>query len=365
MRLRLTGQDPDGSRRADVVLLDTAGRVLVSLTDVVYRPVAAPTGNPDRPADPSPTVGATVPAGRRSVSAFAVEETVVEVVRTVLRDPDVTATGSLAATGIDSMLATMVAADLQERLGVTLGPVEVLQASDCRALAAVVASVLPEQAPPTAGGPAASAPGDAPAAAGATADAIRAGTDQPAPTASAVRNQLPAGPDGGDRGDLAVIGIACALPGATDPESFWSLLARGGSGIGPAPAFRWAGGGDGAAIGGFLGPIDEFDARFFDFFAKQAEVLDPQVRWLLRTAWEALESAGIAPLSTPASTGVFVGASYQHYKDYNLAPELDAPSGLGNHNAFLANRVSYFLDLSGPSMTIDTLCSSSLVALHT
>ena len=94
-------------------------------------------------------------------------------------------------------------------------------------------------------------------------------------------------------------------------------------------------------------------------------MLDPQVRWLLRTAWEALESAGIAPLSTPAATGVFVGASYQHYKDYNLAPELDAPSGLGNHNAFLANRVSYFLDLSGPSMTIDTLCSSSLVALHT
>ncbi|WP_240763028.1 SDR family NAD(P)-dependent oxidoreductase [Micromonospora sp. HM134] len=185
------------------------------------------------------------------------------------------------------------------------------------------------------------------------------------PGSPAVREQSPAGPDGGDRGDLAVIGIACALPGATDPEGFWSLLARGGSGIGPAPAFRWAGGGDGAAIGGFLGPIDEFDARFFDFFAKQAEVLDPQVRWLLRTAWEALESAGIAPLSTPAATGVFVGASYQHYKDYNLAPELDAPSGLGNHNAFLANRVSYFLDLSGPSMTIDTLCSSSLVALHT
>ncbi|MFY1622182.1 SDR family NAD(P)-dependent oxidoreductase [Micromonospora sp. WMMD735] len=365
VRLRLTGQDPDGSRRADVVLLDTAGRVLVSLTDVVYRPVAAPTGDPDQPADASPTVGAAAPAGRRPVTAFAVEETVVEVVRTVLRDPDVTATGSLAATGIDSMLATMVAADLQERLGVTLSPVEVLQAPDCRALAAVVASVLPEQAPPTAGVPAVSAPGETPATAEPADAAIRAGTDQQAPAASAARDQPPAGSDGGDRGDLAVIGIACALPGATDPEGFWSLLARGGSGIGPAPAFRWAEGGDGAAIGGFLGPIDEFDARFFDFFAKQAEVLDPQVRWLLRTAWEALESAGIAPLSTPASTGVFVGASYQHYKDYNLAPELDAPSGLGNHNAFLANRVSYFLDLSGPSMTIDTLCSSSLVALHT
>ncbi|MGW1927025.1 beta-ketoacyl synthase N-terminal-like domain-containing protein, partial [Streptomyces massasporeus] len=77
------------------------------------------------------------------------------------------------------------------------------------------------------------------------------------------------------------------------------------------------------------------------------------------------EMPGLPPRGLSPATGVFVGASYQHYKDYNISPELDAPAGLGNHNAFLANRVSFFLDLHGPSMTIDTLCSSSLVALHT
>ncbi|MFI9644652.1 SDR family NAD(P)-dependent oxidoreductase, partial [Micromonospora sp. NPDC051925] len=383
VHLRLTGQDVDGSRRADAALLDAAGRVLVSLKDVVYRPVAPP--GADQPADAPSSAGApsqvmdaespvedaspAAPAERRPATGRAVEAIVVELVRTVLRDPDVTATGSLAATGIDSMLATMVAAELQERLGVSLSPVEVLQARDCRALAAVVTSLAPEETILAAVAPAedrtdVAATGDRTEVAGPTVDQAQAG-DRSVSAPVAVREQPPAQPDGGDRRDLAVIGMACALPGATDPEGFWSLLAQGGSGVGPAPAFRWPAAGDDAAVGGFLAPIDEFDARFFDFFAKQAEVLDPQVRWLLRTAWEALESAGIAPLSTPTSTGVFVGASYQHYKDYNLPPELDAPSGLGNHNAFLANRVSYFLDLSGPSMTIDTLCSSSLVALHT
>ncbi|OBQ50308.1 hypothetical protein A4U61_08740 [Streptomyces sp. H-KF8] len=135
----------------------------------------------------------------------------------------------------------------------------------------------------------------------------------------------------------------------------------------PRARHRWGAyaAGPESDVGGFLDDVEEFDARFFDLFPKQAEVLDPQARWLLRTTWEALESAGLAPRQVRPSTGVFVGASYQHYRDYNIAPELDAHSGLGNHNAFLANRLSHFLDLRGPSMTVDTLCSSSLVALHT
>ncbi|MGY3521076.1 SDR family NAD(P)-dependent oxidoreductase [Micromonospora sp. PTRAS2] len=352
VHLRLAGQDADGSRRASATLLDADGRALVLLDDVVYRPVAAGAPDPGRVTPPAgtpapdrvPPAGGTAadpPPSRPHGGPRLPEETVVDLVRAVLRDPQVSATSPLAAAGIDSMLATMVAAEVQDRLGATLSPVDVLQARDCRALTAVVASLLPDEPP---------AP--------------------PAPDAPSTPDAAPTGSDaatGGDAHDMAIIGVACALPGATDPEGFWSLLAGGGSGVGPAPAFRWPADGDpdGAPVGGFLAQIDEFDARFFDFFAKQAEVLDPQVRWLLRTAWEALESAGIAPLSTPASTGVFVGASYQHYKDYNIPPELDAAAGLGNHNAFLANRVSYFLDLSGPSMTIDTLCSSSLVALHT
>ncbi|MBW0119590.1 beta-ketoacyl synthase N-terminal-like domain-containing protein, partial [Pseudonocardia abyssalis] len=250
--------------------------------------------------------------------------------------PSITATSPLAAAGLDSMLATLVAAEINKVHGVAITPMDVLDARDCRALLPTVVEQLAEELPVD---------------------------DAEAALAQAVEEAVaPALTDGGRDRDMAVIGFSCALPGAADADGLWSLLCEGGSGVGPAPEFRW----DGTPpVGGFLHDIEEFDARFFDFFPKQAEVLDPQARWLLRTAWEALESAGIAPTAAPRRTGVFVGASYQHYREYNVERELDAHSGLGNHNAFLANRISYFLDLRGPSMTIDTLCSSSLVALHT
>ncbi|MGW7366848.1 SDR family NAD(P)-dependent oxidoreductase, partial [Streptomyces sp. NPDC054841] len=249
-----------------------------------------------------------------------------------LHDPGVTPTTSLSSAGLDSMLATAIAAGIEETHGVRLSPTDVLDVADCRALAARVA----EQ------------------------------TDPPGRTAALATPTVTADPTP-DPKDMAVIGLALALPGARNPAELWSLLTRGGTEISPAPAHRWGTYAEGSKsdVGGFLGNVEEFDARFFDFFPKQADVLDPQARWLLRTTWEALESAGLPPRQPPSSTGVFVGASYQHYRDYNIAPELDAHSGLGNHNAFLANRLSHFLDLHGPSMTVDTLCSSSLVALHT
>ncbi|MFD5891893.1 SDR family NAD(P)-dependent oxidoreductase [Streptomyces sp. NPDC060334] len=344
----LEGAEPasDGTRRGDATLFAADGRVLARLDEVEYRTVAADDAPPSRPA-------------HRTPHAAASEAAIVTVVRDVLRDPGVTATTSLSAAGLDSMLATAIAADIETEYGVQLSPTDVLDAADCRTLAAHVAELAADgafttdpdtdPAPAPVEGPEAAAPEAAlPGAASAT-----AGPAVLEDTAAAE--------------DMAVIGLALALPGASDPERLWSLLAGAGEEIHPAPAHRWGRYADGHEpdVGGFLDNVEEFDARFFDFFPKQAEVLDPQVRWLLRTAWEALESAGLPPRQLASSTGVFVGASYQHYKDYNIEPELDAPSGLGNHNAFLANRVSYFLDLHGPSMTIDTLCSSSLVALHT
>ncbi|MGI5446900.1 SDR family NAD(P)-dependent oxidoreductase [Streptomyces sp. CA-243310] len=339
----LEGAEPasDGTRRGDATLFAADGRVLARLDEVEYRTVAADAAPPSRPA-------------RRTPRAAASEAAIVSLVRNVLHDPGVTATTSLSAAGLDSMLATAIAADIETRYGVGLSPTDVLDAADCRTLAAHVAEPAADGAFTT--DPDADA-GTAPV------EAIEA----EAPGAASAT----AGPavleDTAAAEDMAVIGLALALPGASDPERLWSLLADAGEEIHPAPAHRWGryAGGHEPDMGGFLDNVEEFDARFFDFFPKQAEVLDPQVRWLLRTVWEALESAGLPPRQLSSSTGVFVGASYQHYKDYNIEPELDAPSGLGNHNAFLANRVSYFLDLHGPSMTIDTLCSSSLVALHT
>ncbi|WP_338894781.1 SDR family NAD(P)-dependent oxidoreductase [Streptomyces sp. TG1A-60] len=321
---------PDGVRRGHATLLSADGRVLVRLEDVEYR-TAAGKGAPEAAEEPLQGVPRPAVTASSPPHGAGIEASVVAVVRHALHDPSITPTTSLSSAGLDSMLATAVAADIEETHGVRLSPTDVLDAADCRTLAARVA----EQTE-----------------AGRTAALATPGvTVEPTP-----------GPK-----DVAVIGLALALPGAQNPTELWSLLTRGGTEIGPAPSHRWGTYTEGSEsdVGGFLDNVEEFDARFFDFFPKQAEVLDPQARWLLRTTWEALESAGLPPRQLPSSTGVFVGASYQHYRDYNIAPELDAHSGLGNHNAFLANRLSHFLDLRGPSMTVDTLCSSSLVALHT
>ncbi|NUK22500.1 SDR family NAD(P)-dependent oxidoreductase [Streptomyces lunaelactis] len=338
--LRASEPGPDGIRRGDATLLSADGRVLVALEEVEYRPVtsAAVTNAVETP--PAKAPGPVL----RSRETAAAEGAVVELVRRVFRDPSITPTTALSAVGLDSMLATRVAAEIEEACGAKLSPTDVLDVRDCRTLASLVAELAPDEAFSPVGE---SAVSQAPA----VTSVLSADATMPA----------------SDAQDMAVIGFAHALPGARDEAQLWSMLSQGGTGISSAPSFRWSGYADGQEpdVGGFLDSVEEFDARFFEFFPKQAEVLDPQVRWLLRTTWEALESAGLPALSLPSSTGVFVGASYQHYKDYNIAPELDAPSGLGNHNAFLANRVSYFLDLRGPSMTIDTLCSSSLVALHT
>ncbi|MFE3504444.1 SDR family NAD(P)-dependent oxidoreductase [Kitasatospora sp. NPDC059160] len=342
----------DRARRGDATLLAADGAALARLTGVEYRTAQGPRASAETAAAETAAAGTaaagtavagseapvpvrTVPDGHGA----AVEAAVLAIVRDAFRDPAITATTPLSTVGLDSLLATAVAADLEAARGLRLSPGEVLEHPDCRSLAAYLAGQFP--AVPVAGQGA-------------------DGTAEPAEAPAVTEPEA-------DSKDIAVIGFALALPGARDEDALWSLLADAGSALGPAPAHRWNGSaavrtGD---VGGFLDNVEEFDARFFDFFPKQAEVLDPQVRWLLRTTWEALESAGLPPRGLDRDTGVFVGASYQHYREYNLAPELDAHSGLGNHNAFLANRLSHFLDLRGPSMTIDTLCSSSLVALHT
>ncbi|HEV7655224.1 MAG TPA: amino acid adenylation domain-containing protein [Mycobacteriales bacterium] len=196
------------------------------------------------------------------------------------------------------------------------------------------------------------------------------------PTIARLAAHLTGGAEPADAGDpaapvpgpVAVIGIGCRFPGADGPEAFWRLL-RDGVHVPP---------GDGAArpgtepLGGphsLLDRIDGFDAGFFGISPREAAQLDPQQRLLLEVAWEALESAGIAPdrlAGTPA--GVFVGISNADYGRAvqaaagTAAPEVHA--GTGQAFSLAANRLSYTLDLRGPSLAVDTACSSSLVAVH-
>ncbi|WP_198168223.1 polyketide synthase, partial [Herbidospora yilanensis] len=162
---------------------------------------------------------------------------------------------------------------------------------------------------------------------------------------------------------IAVIGLACRLPGAADPDSFWRLLTEGRDAVGTAPAGR----GLGEARGAYLDEVDRFDAAFFGISPKEAAAMDPQQRLLLELGWEALEEAGIVPASLAGSrTAVFAAALWDDYATLHhlrgVQPGRHAMTGL--NRGVLANRLSYVLGLTGPSLTVDAAQSSSLVAVH-
>ncbi|WP_405360225.1 SDR family NAD(P)-dependent oxidoreductase [Kitasatospora sp. NBC_00085] len=188
------------------------------------------------------------------------------------------------------------------------------------------------------------------------------------------------GPDARLRSrSVAVVGIGCRLPGGVEgPEAFWDYLLAGGNAAREVPEDRWQDFEDGsngtaAALartsrwGGFLGDIAGFDADFFGITPREAELMDPQQRLLLEVTWEALCHAGVPPSELHGTaTGVFVGLSSLDYSHLTMAglEGVAAWTSTGAAGSIAANRLSYMLDLHGPSMTIDTACSSSLVAVH-
>jgi phthiocerol/phenolphthiocerol synthesis type-I polyketide synthase C len=166
---------------------------------------------------------------------------------------------------------------------------------------------------------------------------------------------------------IAIIGIGCRFPGADDPAAFWRLLTEGRDAVGDIPPERWNPDPDSVGRGGFLEHVDQFDAKFFNISPREAARIDPQQRLLLEVAWEALEDAGQPTERLAGSpTGVFVGVSTYDYGSIQFGrPDLiDAYSGTGGALSIAANRLSYALNLHGPSMAVDTACSSSLVAVH-
>ncbi|MGH2351710.1 MAG: polyketide synthase, partial [Chloroflexota bacterium] len=191
------------------------------------------------------------------------------------------------------------------------------------------------------------------------------------------------------REPIAIVGMGCRFPGgAGSPDAFWRLLDEGRDAVGEWPTDRQGidaaydprpGAPDGAAwrYGAFLPDIDQFDAAFFGIAPREAASLDPQQRLLLEVAWEALEHAGQSPDALAKTrTGVYVGAMNGDYLQLQIktaaaagptqstrhvqgpqnvqTAEMDAYAGTGNGASFLAGRLSYFLGLQGPSITLDT-----------
>ncbi len=181
------------------------------------------------------------------------------------------------------------------------------------------------------------------------------------------------------RDPIAIIGIGCRFPGGADtPERFWRLLCNGVDAITDIPADRFDVNAyydprpatPGKVItrwGGFLKDLDKFDADFFGSSPREAERLDPQQRLLLETAWEAVEDARLAPADLPSNqTGVFVGMWINDFEDRVFCDpkRIDFYMATGSGRYTASGRISYFLGLQGPSLTLDTACSSSLMAVH-
>jgi phthiocerol/phenolphthiocerol synthesis type-I polyketide synthase A len=241
--------------------------------------------------------------------------------------------------GVGSTDAVVLSGELSELLGRPVSPVEFWQHPTIDTLAQFLTAPEPE-------------PGDA-----RVPDCERAWRNEP----------------------IAVIGLGCRLPGGIHgPDALWQFLCDGRSAVTEVPPDRWEPFDDGSAEaaaalsrttrwGAFLDGIDAFDAEFFEISPSEAAKMDPQQRLLLEVAYEALEHAGIPATSLrQTKTGVFAGACLGEY-GYLASADLsriDAFTGTGGALSIIANRLSYFLDLRGPSVAIDTACSSSLVAVH-
>lgn len=189
--------------------------------------------------------------------------------------------------------------------------------------------------------------------------------------------------------DIAIVGLSTRLPGAGDtPESTWRFLIGGGDGVRERPAGRWAeftaDPRVAAAVeaantrGGYLDQevVTSFDAEFFAMSPLEVQRIDPQQRLMMELTWEALEHARIPPSDLRGgAVGVFVGSSTNDFmllaalglgreRDPDVPVSAEAYAIMGSATSIIANRISYFFDFRGPSVSVDTACSSTLVAVH-
>ncbi|MDC8103587.1 amino acid adenylation domain-containing protein [Chryseobacterium sp. B21-037] len=184
---------------------------------------------------------------------------------------------------------------------------------------------------------------------------------------------------------IAIIGLSGKYPQAKNLSEFWDNLKSGKDSITEIPANRWdltdfydeekgKAGKSYSKWGGFIDEIDHFDPLFFNISVREAELMDPQARLFLQTAWETFEDAGYPKKklegrrdkdATQPQVGVYVGVMYEEYPLFGA--EENAKGNFvnpGGSISSIANRVSYFFNLNGPSMAVDTMCSSSLTAIH-
>jgi amino acid adenylation domain-containing protein len=299
-------------------------------------------GKVDRQALPAPRAEINLASGQGPVTEL--ERAVAQVWQEVLGRPAVGRQENFFEAGGHSLLLVRVQRQLRDRLGCEIGMVELFQHPTIETLARHLRPGQPNVL--------------------ARADAA---PSEPHPRGVAWSESI------------AIVGMAGRFPGAQDLNQFWSNLCRGVESItrfsdaellAAGVDARWLNDPAYVKAGGVVDEADRFDAAFFGFTAREAAVLDPQHRLFLEAAWAGLEDAACDPGTYPGRIGVFGGCGPNTYGlQVRADPEAMAGAGgfqvyLSNDEDFLATRVSYKLDLTGPSLTLQTACSTSLVAVQ-
>ncbi|ANZ20612.1 polyketide synthase family protein [Streptomyces noursei ATCC 11455] len=339
-----------------IVLADETGEVVGELTGArrgvggttpADRPVpqAAPARVEPEPVSVEP-VASPVPA-------------VVDVLRSIAADilkfapEELDPRTGLDAFGFASISLVAFAKEIHERFGVTISPAVFFDVNTLQALGTYLADehgVTVEARPPR---------------------PVRV-EERPEPVRAEARPE-PAGDAADPRMPIAVIGAAGRFPGARDLDEYWANLVAGKDSVTAFPLHRYdenqrrtIADQDFPQRVGALDDIDAFDAGFFRILPREADLMDPQHRLALETVWQALEDSAYRPADLPTTTGVFLGVSGNDYATLltSLGVAPDAFTATGTTHSILANRISYLLDVRGPSEPIDTACSSSLVAVH-
>ena len=353
----------------------------------------APSVDPPRPQPASPTPAPTdadpTPAHDPSprtpppAHAAAIGQHLRSVVASILglADAEVGLADDLSEFGFDSLSLTELANRLNASLDSELTPAVLFEYPSLAALADALAaapadlSLRPAPASSTdlSHQPASPATdlSHQPAPAPAT-DLSHPPASPPAPSSRPAR-RAPAPDD-----PIAIVGMAGVMPGSSDLGAFWDHLAAGDDLVTEVPPDRW----DWRAIwgdparednrtnvrwGGFMPDVDRFDPLFFGISPREAEMMDPQQRRFLQAVWHCIEDAGHRPSALAGTrTALFVGVAGLDYSELvkQHTTSVGAHNSTGMSHSILANRISYLLDLRGPSAPVDTACSSSLVALR-
>ena len=186
---------------------------------------------------------------------------------------------------------------------------------------------------------------------------------------------LPERRHGSTNGRIAVVGLACRFPGAPNPKAFWRLIEEGRSAISELKSSRWnvathyssnryAAGKTYSRWAGLIDQVEQFDPLPFGILPPDADAMDPQQRMALELSWRAMEDAGYAPFTNEGRPiGVFMGIEPGEYGAMQAMTTYSAVGG-ANTSSMCANRISYIMNLDGPSLVVDTACSSSAMAVH-